>query len=321
MLISKHEMIRSALFLFGLVVLIAISSLLFQPKNNNEAYGMELDHANGILGEQEASLDVLFVGDSVSYCSIIPVQIWRDYGLTSYLCSSTMQHLYVSKEFMEKAFENQSPKLVFLGTATIFNHFTEQEKIWNSLEKNIPVLRYHDRWKTFTSWPEWKTGLKTEYAHLEIQKGYNYNKGVVGADIGDTRKPTDALEWIPPINKKTVEEIAELCNKNGAKLILVSEPNASGSWAPHRHNAIALLAEEMGLDYLDLNYMTDEVPIDWATDTFDGGDHLNYSGAQKVTAYLGKYLWNMGIFEDKRTDKKYESWNEAQKLFYEDIGE
>lgn len=321
MLISKREIIKSVLFLLGLAMLIAASSMFFQPKNNNEAYGMELPHANGILGEAEDTIDVLFVGDSISYCSIIPIQIWKDYGITSYLCGSTMQHLYLSKEFIEKTFENQSPEFVFLGTATVFNHFTQQEKIWNSLEQKIPLLRYHDRWKTLSDWPEWETGFKTDYDDSEIEKGYKYSTGIVEGNVGDYNAPTDALEWIPPINKKTLEELAEICDRNGAQLILLSEPNAMGSWAPHRHNAIAVLAEEMGLEYLDLNYMPEEVPIDWATDTFDGGDHLNYAGAQKVTAYLGKYLWNMGIFEDKRGNEEYEAWNEAKKAFYETFGE
>ena len=120
MQISKREMIRGVLFLLGLVVLMRVSSVFFQPKNNSEVYGMEQPNANGILGEAEASIDVLFVGDSISYCSIIPVQIWRDYGITSYLCGSTMQPLYLSKEFVVKAFENQSPKLVFFGNGDDF---------------------------------------------------------------------------------------------------------------------------------------------------------------------------------------------------------
>ena len=293
MLISKREIIKSVLFLLGLAMLIGTSSMFFQPKNNNEVYGMEQPSANGILGEAEETIDVLFVGDSISYCSIIPVQIWRDYGITSYLCGSTMQQLYLSKEFIVKTFETQSPKLVFLGTATIFNHFTEQEKIWNSLEQKVPLLRYHDRWKKISGWPEWETGFKTQYVHREVEKGYKYSMGIVEGNVGNYNAPTDALEWIPPINRKTLEEIVEICNRNGAQLILLSEPNATGSWAPHRHNAIVVLAEEMGLEYIDLNYMAEEVPIDWTTDTFDAGDHLNYAGAQKVTAYLGKYLWKM----------------------------
>jgi len=146
MQLSKKNIISSACFLLGLVILLAMASMFFRPKNNQDLYGMEEPRANGILGEPEETLDVLFVGDSVSYASIIPIQIWRNYGITSYLCGSTMQDLYYTKEFVNKAFEKQSPKIVFVGTATIFNEFTEKEKIWNVLEQNIPILRYHDRW-------------------------------------------------------------------------------------------------------------------------------------------------------------------------------
>ena len=305
------------MFLLGLSILIATGSLFFQPKNNRTMYGMELPDANGVLGEPKETIDVLFVGDSISYCSIIPMQIWRDYGITSYLCGSTMQHLYVSKEFIEKTFEKQSPKIVFLGTATIFNNFTEKEKTWNSLEQKVPLLRYHDRWKEINEWPEWETGFKIEYIHQVIEKGYNYNDSIEGIDVGNSHILTDALEWIPPINKKTLQEIVRICNRNDAKLILLSEPNMTGSWAPHRHNAIALLAEEMELEYIELNYMPEEVPIDWSHDTFDRGDHLNYFGAQKVTSYLGKYLSEMNLFTDKRDDERYEIWNETKDAFYE----
>ena len=64
----------------------------------------------------------------------------------------------------------------------------------------------------------------------------------------------------------------------------------------------------MGVTYIDLNYMQEEVPIDWMTDTFDGGDHLNYDGAKKVSAYLGKYLNETGLFEDKRNNPEYDYW-------------
>ena len=99
---------------------------------------------------------------------------------------------------------------------------------------------------------------------------------------------------------------------------LYSAPNAL-TWNPAIHNALVALAEELELTYFDMNYMSEEVPIDWSHDTFDGGDHVNYYGAQKVTAYLGKYLSEMNLFEDKRGDKRFETWDEAQQAFYETI--
>ena len=43
----------------------------------------------------------------------------------------------------------------------------------------------------------------------------------------------------------------------------------------------------------------DELGIDWNFDSRDGGDHLNYYGALKITDYMGNYLYNLKI-------KKYE---------------
>ena len=110
----------SIVFLLGLLVLLNLGSVIFQPKNNTEADGMEDQRANGILAEPENTIDVLFIGDSVSYCAVMPIQIWRDHGITSYLCGTSLQQLYYSKEFLIKAFEAQAPKVVILETIPVF---------------------------------------------------------------------------------------------------------------------------------------------------------------------------------------------------------
>ena len=36
--------------------------------------------------------------------------------------------------------------------------------------------------------------------------------------------------------------------------------------------------------------LADEIGIDYNTDTYDAGLHLNLSGAEKLSKYFGKYL-------------------------------
>ena len=86
-----------------------------------------------------------------------------------------------------------------------------------------------------------------------------------------------------------------------------------------RHNAIKKLADELKVEYIDVNLLQNEVPIDWNKDSRDKGDHLNYYGAVKMSNYLGKYFFDKSIFVDHRDDVDYKSWNDASKKFYDNL--
>ncbi|EKC70166.1 hypothetical protein LEA_07921 [human gut metagenome] len=48
-----------------------------------------------------------------------------------------------------------------------------------------------------------------------------------------------------------------------------------------RHNSTQALADKLQIPFIDFNTMSDQVSINWSTDTRDQGDHLNYFGAKK----------------------------------------
>ena len=65
-----------------------------------------------------------------------------------------------------------------------------------------------------------------------------------------------------------------------------------------------------------------DIGIDWLTDTRDKGNHLNYSGAKKTTAVLGKYLEENYTLPDRREDETVSpAWNADLERFKEKIGQ
>ena len=99
--------------------------------------------------------------------------------------------------------------------------------------------------------------------------------------------PTDDVAPIPASCLKYIRRIQNYCEAHGAKLVFLSAPNAL-SWDYAQHNAIAALAKELDIDYLDANLHNDQIGIDWSHDTCDHGDHLNHAGAVKNTRFLEK---------------------------------
>ena len=87
----------------------------------------------------------------------------------------------------------------------------------------------------------------------------------------------------------------------------------------HVGSLIKKLADELKVEYIDVNLLQNEVPIDWKKDSRDKGDHLNYYGAVKMSNYLGKYFFDKSIFVDHRNDVDYKSWNDASKKFYDNL--
>ena len=152
------------------------------------------------------------------------------------------------------------------------------------------------------------------YTYIDNTKGYQFTTAVFAANTEGYMKETDEFAPISVRKRAYVESIKSYCDDNGAKLIFVSTPSTI-NWKTPRHNSIQRLSEELGVDYVDMNLLNEQIPIDWEKDTSDKGDHLNYFGAKKVTAYLGKYLSNTGLVNSHKDDQTAKRWNDDLENF------
>jgi len=302
---KDSNLLRSILFLLILsLILGALSKLsIILDRNANPLFNYA---ARDLLDEPKNSIDVLTIGTSDVYSGVCPLLWWNSYGYTGYAWGEPAQRIFETHEYLKKIYQVQTPKVVFLEIGNLYRDKSDAQNLDSMAKAYIadvfPLVTYH------------RTLANLNLANLEakpgsVTKGYLIRRGTVCV----SGSPDDYMEPDPqsaPINAFSREELSaciDLCREHGSTVILLSIPSFT-DWNMEKHNAVADLAQKEQVPYLDLN-LDLKGQINWETDTADGGKHLNYKGAEKVTAYLGQYLSKNNPLPDHRQDLKYGTWN------------
>lgn len=292
-------------FLAGLILTLGLLSILLRHISlQDDMYVQNRNESEvNIMKEAPDTIDVIMLGDSLIYTAISPLQIYNDTGITAFDLCESQQQIQESCAIMETAFKTQHPKVVILSASTLF--LDERGKndfdIWmmESLYKVFPIVQYHDMWKPLLA--------KSYWIEEETYKGYIFRDVVYPYTEGAYMKaktPKGFKGWLVKRDKKepTLDPIAqdnllylqELCEANGAELILIATPSPA-DWNSYRNYATYTFAKEHDMKFYDLNLLAEQVGIDWQQDSFDGGEHLNLLGAQKVTRYVENIITEVAI--------------------------
>ncbi len=183
-----------------------------------------------------------------------------------------------------------------------------------------PLYNYHSRWTELT---DYDVSVKNEATYMKgfyitsaiapllvsietmnvyaeeaakraVIRHKTYSNGLISTE--KTKKQV-YLADIPEENLEKLAEIREYCEKHGSKLVLIKIPaiydprRYASAWTRLRSQAVKEMAQDNGLEFLDLLYdETITLDIDWNTFSHDGGQHCNYRGAKAVTKVIGEYL-------------------------------
>lgn len=268
-----------------------------------------------IRREKTDSIDVIIVGNSLSYSAISPMGFWREHGFTAYACGQSGQTIRETEEMLKTALSVQTPRVVILETDVLFNKNNQITRknldkiIGSALGYYVPVLRGHDIWKSLI--------IKKGYSDNSF-KGFAVRPNVAAYKKGDYMSESGEKEEISETTLDYMDRIINMCEGVGAELILVGTPSPD-NYNYAKHKVIEEYAREKSLISLDMNMLLEEVGIDWKTDSLDKGDHLNLSGAEKVTIYLGRFLTEKCELPDHRGDPAYKSWAEESEKYEESI--
>lgn len=129
----------------------------------------------------------------------------------------------------------------------------------------------------------------------------------------------DKGEKFSDFSMEYMDKLRILCEENNIKLILIKAPSLAPVWYDSYERQVDEYSEKYGLRYINFYEHLDEILIDYETDTYDGGLHMNRSGADKVSEYLGKILATEYGIGDHRGEPVYDNVYEEKQKFYNDM--
>lgn len=290
--------------------------------------------------QENKDFDVIFVGDCEVYENYSPAKLWQEYGIHSFIRGSAEQYIWQSYYLLEDSLRYHVPKVVVFNIQSLqfsesqseaYNRMTIDGMKWSKSKVNailasmkeeehfieyvFPILRYHSRWSELTA-------DDVKYMFHAPKVSYNgYFMRVDTAPAGDVPVGRPLADYRFGENAwKYLDKMRVLCEDNGIQLVLVKAPSLYPYWYPEYELQVEEYAQEYGLPYYNFIELVDEIGLDYNTDTYDAGLHLNLSGAEKLSVYFGELLKEEYQIPDRRNDRELsEIWRKKIEEYHDEI--
>ena len=281
--------------------------------------------------------DVIFIGDCEVYENFSPVTLWEEYGINSYIRGSAEQYIFQSYYLLEDTLLYEKPKAVVFNIQSLqfsssrseaYNRMTIDGMKWskykvgainasmteeeNMIEYIFPILRYHSR----------ITELEADdFRYLFSNKKVSHNGYYMRVDV----RPVGAIPSVKPLPDYSfgdeawdyLDKIADACLREGVQLVLIKAPSLFPHWYDEWDAQVKEYAAKRELPYYNMIELAEEIGIDYSTDTYDGGLHMNLSGAEKCARWIGKILQNDYSLEDRKGESELAASWEVKIADYE----
>ena len=284
--------------------------------------------------ESKTNFDVIFLGTSHMWNHVLPMEMWKDYGIASYNWGysncTPAENYYLIQDILKYT----SPKVVVIdvfglteydgynngkyrtdrieqqhvqfdslpiwsvskynASKDVFDDYTNNEDfIWN-------FIMYHNRWT--------ELGKSDFDYNISSEKGSYFLTGLGTSSftlIGEDEKTEIDSVCYPYFLK-----IIEYCQEHGIQVLCTYLPyGGCGENQQRIANSIGEIVEQYpNCSYV--NMLTKDI-LNYNTDVSADNVHLNYSGASKVTAWLGQYLKQNYTLDDYSSNASWQKDYEA----------
>ena len=302
----------------------------------------ESDNRYSSFFVEKQPIDVLFLGSSHVRHGFYPMELWADYGISSYNLAANGSTLPVSYWTLVNALDYKKPEVVVLDVfdmwpgrvcseswgqvhaqfdafplsihkfQMILDLFNDEDMTdgngVNIYEKRWELLfdlgEYHTRWTELTE-DDFDDNSQV-VLNSEIWKGPTPLIAVVDRDEHIYSENIKGLKY-DDLSKEYLKKTIDLCKKEEIKLILINTGYDCSDESKLFADSVDQIAKDNEIEYIDF---TKEDIIDFNTDLYSTGHntHVNSSGAQKFTQYIGEKLLVGYNLTDHREDSLYQKW-------------
>ncbi len=308
--------LRMVLFAGVFIVLFFFANKFFVPEVSRQNSYVK---RRTFYDEPKNTIETAVLGASIAFHSAIPMQMYEEYGICAYDFGSSGQPVLASYYWLCEAYRlhGESLKNVCMDVSILRKNekfewyeaaidpmklsplkvkavYEYNDDVNDTITHLFPLFAYHSRWNALTALDFDRSG----YAAEDYMRGYFFNTSTAyfeGKEYDEMEIPNfypDYGEETVPFKTESLyymQKIIDFCKEKDLNLIIYKTPG-QGVGIP-AHNTIQELADKNGIPFFDFNFepYLSEVGYVRPTDNVDTG-HLNFYGASKFTAWLGKYL-------------------------------
>ena len=286
--------------------------------------------------EDKAPHEVIILGDCEVYENISTLELYKKYGISSYIRGNARQLTNQSYYLLEDTLRYETPKAVVFNVCAIqyednrnenYNRMTIDGMKWSKAKIDMirssmtgdesfisyvfPFLRFHSRW----------SGLKpSDFEYLFKRDRISVAGYYLRADTrpaGDFPSPKTLTEYdLPARSMEYLDKMAALCREKNIELILIKAPIEYPHWYDEWDEAVSNWAAANNVRYF--NMLKADTGLDMQTDTYDAGLHLNVKGAEKTADILGDYLTkNAGLTDFRKDHEVSRIWQDNERFYNE----
>lgn len=338
------RIVAAITFLCILLTLITKAGFLVRPLE------VDADNMSYLYKEDKNSMNVVCVGSSAMYRFWIPQQAYMEQQFTSSLISTASQNIDTVPYLMEEVEKTQDVDLFVveirsiiseevrinkgtektevllsrlgytamgmkqsLNRIQLIDHLLKEDEENTKLEWMIPILKYHDNIHKMSA--DQLTDRLNGIGKDEIYTKLTYM--VTPQKKHAFKSNTDVM--LSDEAKDSIDNVIEKANELGAHVLLIATPYIPTKTRGALQLQMNDYIRQQGYDYLDMTDKYDEIGLNLKTDFYDK-NHMNISGAKKVTRYMAAYISDnyklshlLNTEQEQRWMKICDAWQKEEK--------